>query len=165
MWAVLGEIVHHKQLANAREVYRQATGNATSKRNSHWKHGMEITNPIRRGVQAVEPQPEGCIGWTILLEWIDDHLPKQLLFGWLPQCRPPNGGKLHWRDKVRRDLRAFYINEAGWYVLVQNRQDWHRIYKGGSSVSSTAWDGRFYCDGCQRSSGRSQDKARYSCEC
>ena len=47
----------------------------------------------------------------------DDHLPKQLLFGWLPQCRPPHGAKLRWHDKVRCDLKTFHIDEAGWYVL------------------------------------------------
>ena len=51
----------------------------------------------------------------------DNHLPKQLLFGWLTQCRPPHGVKLRWRDKVGRDLRTFHIDEAGWYVLVQDR--------------------------------------------
>ena len=94
----------------------------------------------------------------------DNRLPKQLLFGWLPQCRPPHGVKLRWRDRVRRDLRTFHIDEAGWYVLAQDRREWHRVCKGGSSVSSTARDGRFYCDGCQRSFSRSQDKARHSCD-
>ena len=68
----------------------------------------------------------------------DNRHPKQLLFGWLPQRRPPHGVKLYWRDKVRRDLRTFHIDEAGWYVLAQDRQEWHRICKGGSFVSSTA---------------------------
>ena len=31
-------------------------------------------------------------------------------------------------------------------------------------MSGTARDGRFYCDGCQRSFSRSQDKARHSCD-
>ena len=94
----------------------------------------------------------------------DNRLPKQLLFGWLPQCLPLYGVKLCWCDKVRHDLRTFHLDEAGWYVLVQDRQEWHRVCKGGSSVSSTARDGRFYCDGCQRSFSRSQDKARHSCD-
>ena len=52
----------------------------------------------------------------------------------------------------------FHIDEAGWYVLVRDGQEWHRVCKGGSFVSSTAQDGRFYCGGCQRSFSRSQDK-------
>ena len=60
-------------------------------------------------------------------------------------------------------LRTFHIDKAGWYILAQDRQEWHRC-KGGSSVNSTARDGRFYCDGCQCSFSRSQDKARQSCD-
>ena len=52
----------------------------------------------------------------------DDHLPKQLLFGWLPQHRLPHGVTLHWCDRVC-DLRTFHIDEAGRYVLVQDRQE------------------------------------------
>ena len=94
----------------------------------------------------------------------DGHLPKQLLFGWLSQHCLPYGVKLHWHDNVRCDLRTIHIDKAGWYVLAQDGQEWHRICKGGSSVSSTTRDGRFYCDGCQHSSSRSQDKARHSCD-
>ena len=47
----------------------------------------------------------------------DDHLPKHLLFGWLPQCRPPYGVKLHslvWCDRVRCNLRTFHIALCGY---------------------------------------------------
>ena len=47
----------------------------------------------------------------------DDHLPKQLLFGWLPQRRPPHGAKLHWRNKVRRDLKTFHIDGMYWHEI------------------------------------------------
>ena len=53
----------------------------------------------------------------------DNRLPKQLLFGWLPQRCPPHGVKLHWHDKVRHNLRTFHIDEVGWYVLAQDRQE------------------------------------------
>jgi len=33
-------------------------------------------------------------------------------------------GKLRWRDKVRRDLKAFQIDETGWYTLAQDREEW-----------------------------------------
>ena len=61
-------------------------------------------------------------------------------------------------------MRTFHTDEAGWYVLVQDRQEWHRVCKGGSSVSSAARDDRFHCDDCQRSFSRSQDKAGHSCD-
>ena len=32
----------------------------------------------------------------------DDRIPKKLLFGWLPQCRPAHGTKLRWKDRVRK---------------------------------------------------------------
>ena len=51
----------------------------------------------------------------------DNRLPKQLLFEWLPQHLPPYGVKLWWCDKVRHDSRTFHIDEAGWYVLAQDR--------------------------------------------
>ena len=65
----------------------------------------------------------------------DDYLPKQLLFGWLPYRCPPHRVKLCWHDKVRCDLRTFHIDEAGWHTLAQDRQEWHRVCKGGSSVA------------------------------
>ena len=96
----------------------------------------------------------------------DDRLPKQLLLGWLPQHRPSNGAKLCWRDKVRRDLKAFHIDEAGWYVLAQDRQEWHKVCDRSSSGStnrlSVVPDSRLYCDGCRRNFSRPQDKTRHS---
>ena len=57
------------------------------------------------------------------------------------QRHRPHGVKLHLCNKVRRDLRIFHIDEAEWYVLVQDRQEWHRVYKGDLSVINTAHDG------------------------
>ena len=58
------------------------------------------------------------------LQWLghvarmeDSRLPKQFLFGWLSHPRPAHGVKLRWRDKVRRDLKTFHINENTWYAL------------------------------------------------
>ena len=93
----------------------------------------------------------------------DDRLPKRVLFGWLPQRRPPHGVELRWRDKVRQDLKKFHIEEAGWYVLAQDRQEWRKACDSSLSVSSAAPDIRVYCEGCQRSFSRPQDKARHSC--
>ena len=38
--------------------------------------------------------------------------PKKLLFGWFPQKCPAHGTKLHWRDKVRQDLKKCGIDET-----------------------------------------------------
>jgi len=43
------------------------------------------------------PQDERWLGRVARMS--DDHLPKQLLFGWLPRRTPPHRAKLHWRDK------------------------------------------------------------------
>jgi len=52
------------------------------------------------------------------LRWLgrmcDNHLPKQMLFGWLPQSRLPHGVKLRWRDRARKDLKHFHICEGDW---------------------------------------------------
>ena len=44
----------------------------------------------------------------------DECLSKELLLGWLPQCCPAHGTKLRWRDRVRKDLRKFSIDEGTW---------------------------------------------------
>jgi len=51
----------------------------------------------------------------------DSHLTKKILFGWLPQCRPPHGVKLCWWDRVRQDLKHFHIDESVWFVVAQDR--------------------------------------------
>ena len=53
----------------------------------------------------------------------DDYPPKQLRFGWISQCHLPHGVKCCWHDKVRHDLITFHIDEAGCYVLTQDRQE------------------------------------------
>ena len=49
------------------------------------------------------------------------RLPKQFLLGWLSHPRPAHGVNLWWRDKVRRDLKTFHINESTWYALAHNK--------------------------------------------
>ena len=51
--------------------------------------------------------------WLGHLARMCDHcLPRQMLFGWLPQCHPPHGVKLHLWDRVRQNLKRFHIDES-----------------------------------------------------
>ena len=50
----------------------------------------------------------------------DDHIPKRMLFGWLPQTRSAHGVKLCRRDKVRQNLKSLPISEPSWYEQVQD---------------------------------------------
>ena len=80
------------------------------------------------------------------LEWLghvarmgEDRMPKQMLFGWLPQTRPQGGPQKRWRDVVRCDLRAIAMSDENWYdagqaggrptmpdyMLMNNRQGLH----------------------------------------
>ena len=52
-----------------------------------------------------------------------DRVPKKVLFGWLPQPRPLHGTKMRWRDRVRKDLRKFDIDERTWYTEAQERAE------------------------------------------
>ncbi len=51
----------------------------------------------------------------------EERIPKKVLFGWLPQRRPAHGTKIRWRDRVRRDLRKFHIDENIWFKECQER--------------------------------------------
>ena len=56
---------------------------------------------------------------------MDEHkIPKRMLFGCLPQRRPPHGTKMRWRDRVRKDLKKFGIEEGSWYKVAQERESW-----------------------------------------
>ena len=106
-----------------------------------------------------------------------DRVPKKVLFGWLPQPRPPHGTKMRWRDRVRKDLRKFGIDERTWYTEAQERaewrQKWHRSLEKStksrlqeveqrSATSSQKWETAwqpFACDTCKQSFRRSQDIA------
>ena len=66
----------------------------------------------------------------------DSRLPKKLLFGWLPQRRPAHGTRQRWRDKVRKDLKRFRIEEGGWFHVAQDREMWRGICKEGAMAST-----------------------------
>ena len=46
-------------------------------------------------------------------------------------------------------MKAFHIDEVGWYVLAQDRQEWYKVCDRSSSgsTSSVEPDSRLYCDG------------------
>ena len=76
----------------------------------------------------------------------DDRLPKQLLFGWLPQTRPAHGPRLRWKDRVRSDLTLLHVPE--WYKSAQERQEWRGIYL--PSVDRPAPEPAAHCNTCNR---------------
>ncbi len=38
---------------------------------------------------------------------------------------------MRWRDRVRKDLKKFNIDERRWYQLAQDRSGWRRNYRTG----------------------------------
>ena len=70
--------------------------------------------------------------WLGHLARMEDHrLPKKILFAWLPQHRPAHGTKMRWRDRVRKDMKKFQIEERGWFELAQDRSGWRGRCKAG----------------------------------
>ncbi len=128
--------------------------------------------------------------WLGHLARMDDHrLPKKILFGWLPQRHPAHGTRMRWRDRVRKDLKKFNIDERRWYQLAQDRSSSRRNYRTGledvtearvaederrrtrvedsikNSGSSTATDKPYQCirSVCERAFRRKQDIDRHRC--
>jgi hypothetical protein len=117
----------------------------------------------------------------------EERIPKKVLFGWLPQRRPAHGTKMRWRDRVRKDLKKFHIDERSWFEVCQERVVWRRKCWDGcreATVERLAEDERrrsvrriaavggnasqqhtrpLTCDTCQRSFRRRQDIARHRC--
>ena len=56
----------------------------------------------------------------------DKRLPKQLLFGWLPQTRPAEGPRLRWKDRVNADLRQLQVSND-WFERSQDRPAWREV--------------------------------------
>ena len=61
----------------------------------------------------------------------EDHIPKRLLFGWLTHPRPMRGCKLRWRDRVRKYLKRFKIDEGRWYRDAKERGVWRAQCREG----------------------------------
>ena len=126
--------------------------------------------------------------WLGHMARMDDHrLQKKVLFGWLPQRRPVHGTKIRWRDRIRKDMMKFNIEERSWFSLAQDRSSWSgkcragleeatrkrveedelkctanamRSAGGSGSVAATK---PFHCDTCLRYFRRPQDIARHRC--
>ncbi len=66
------------------------------------------------------------------LEWLghvarmgDGRIPKMLLFGLLPSCRPPGGPRKRWRDCVLADLKSVGAPRCSWYATaISSRAEW-----------------------------------------
>ena len=75
--------------------------------------------------------------WAGHFAHMDDcRLPKRLLFGWLPQRRPTHGTEQHWRDKVRKYLKQFGIEESSWSHKAQDRLYWRAVCKEGLTAGT-----------------------------
>ena len=121
----------------------------------------------------------------------EDRIPKKVLFGWLPQRRPAHGTKMRWRDRVRRDLRKFHIDENTQFKECQERAVWQWNCRDGlrettkerlaedevrrstrrndAAAAATGQQSAadtirpLTCDTCQRSFRRRQDIACHRC--
>ena len=96
--------------------------------------------------------------------------PKMVLFGWLPQTRPPGGPKKIWRDMIRQDLKDLEISESEWYKQASQGDCWQTIYRKGledqchkQQLNSSQSQSHVLCEGCGRSFRRPGDKARHKC--
>ena len=68
----------------------------------------------------------------------DHHVPKQVLFGWLPRHQPPGGPKGRQRDVIHRDLAALNVPEGDWFEeATASRASWRAIYHVGMDEESS----------------------------
>ena len=115
------EVFHHCCLKNILGISKsQQIAQHIS--NEEVRHRMGLLSPLSDIISSCR------LYWLGHLARMGHHrLPKQMLFGWLPQPRPPLGPKLHWQDRNRKDLKLFHIGEGGWYVVTQNRDEWRQL--------------------------------------
>ena len=89
----------------------------------------------------------------------DYRLPKQLLFGWLPQTRPAHGPRLRWKDRIRSELTLLHVPE--WYKSALERQEWRSIYL--PSVDRPAPESAAHCNTCNRTFTKHSGLTRHKC--
>ena len=78
-----------------------------------------------------------------------DRVPKKVLLGWLLQPRPSHGTKMRWRDRVRKDLRKFDIDERPGRLKHRKEQNegrsgteaWNRAPRADYKKMSTVLQG------------------------
>ena len=117
------------------------------------------------------------------LEWLghvarmpDHRIPKQTLFGWLPESRPRGGPRRRWRDLIRRDLKVIEVEEEQWYrEATTSRAGWRAAYQVGMEEETTKQhqmqrrvtpgeERQVKCVVCGRLFRRESDKARHKCK-
>ena len=108
--------------------------------------------------------------WLGHLARMPDHrIPKQTLFGWLPQPRLQGGPQRRWRDLIRRDLKAVGVPEEEWYVAALSRASWHETYRQGlehrdqQQPNLVQPQSQVQCPVCRRCFRREGDRARHKC--
>ena len=118
----------------------------------------------------------------------EDCIPKRFLFGWLTHRKPMHGCKLRWRDRVRKYLKRFKIDEERWYQDAKERGLWRAQCREGLNIctkerledrirreaaltidrhdisSTTTTTTPFVCDTCHSSFRRRQGIARHKCQ-
>ncbi len=113
------------------------------------------------------------------LEWLghtarmpEHRIPKLMLFGWLPQPRPPGGPRRRWRDLIRRVLKAVGVREDRWFDdATESRAGWRTTYQRGMEEEPTQEQVTdqpprhqpIRCDVCTRGFRRARDMARHKC--
>ena len=178
---------------------RAATSKLESFNNKCLRRVLGITRAQQRVSHITSAEVRKRFGIEELLEdviaakrlrWIghvarmdDTRLPKQLLFGWLPHHRPAHGTKQRWRDKVRKDLKTFGIDEGRWFHVAQDRREWRALCREGlveitehrqerivnrmraatAAAPSAHPTSPLVCPTCSRAFRRRQDIARHKC--
>ena len=87
-------------------------------------------------------------------------MPKQLLFGWLPQARPAHGPRLRWKDRVADDLGKLDAFSQ-WYEVAQQRSDWRSITHMLPCPPTTVPD--VSCEVCGRKFKSKTGLSRHKC--
>ena len=86
------EVLHHRCLRNILGISKLQQKHMS---NEEVRHRMGLLLPLSDIISSHR------LRWLGHLARMGDHrLPKQMLFGWLPQPHPPHGPKFRWRDRI-----------------------------------------------------------------